>query len=522
MPGRGAPGGAEQGAHLGRPRRRDPRRRGAPTRSISVQVVGVDTEAILEKARVYDNTGNRIRKIRELLFESLGVADHDEMFLAHSFVWRGSRRRCDLLYANVRELPDESLRAQGDDWKVVVDWPFDDPGHTPVEDHARVDGFLDRNDATRTLVWLPAFFSLRTQAELGKLVILDHLLRGDNLDQYAAAPLAPGPALGPADPGEPAERPGRHAPAGPERRLRDRPRAAAGDARRGPRGRRGPLPLARTRVHAPGARGGRPERGARAPARPGAGVPVPRPPALRARGRSGRTARRCWPRCRRPRGPRTAGSTVDKPLRPVIKLVANPLGLGHMGEQYFVPGEDLAEPLQQAARRREGDRRRRSAKLRGGWTCPKRKGLEPFVGNLLILAFAEQTNRAFYLERPAVPEPRRLDNLRDDMELRQQDLPDEDEWDAARRRAKEVFGLGDFDAGAAHGRERRGAGGEGPGAGRAASGSRLHDLAREVRLALARMGVPDAEIAQAPRWRTAQAADALVSGPGRQGRDGRR
>ena len=49
---------------------------------------------------------------------------------SHTFVWRGSRRRCDLLYANVRELPDESLRAQGDDWKVVIDWPFDDPGHT--------------------------------------------------------------------------------------------------------------------------------------------------------------------------------------------------------------------------------------------------------------------------------------------------------------------------------------------------------------------------------------------------------
>ena len=70
-----------------------------------------------------------------MLFESLGVAEQDEMFLAHSFVWRGSRRRCDVLFANVRELPDESLRAQGDDWKVVIDFPFDDrrphPGRGP-------------------------------------------------------------------------------------------------------------------------------------------------------------------------------------------------------------------------------------------------------------------------------------------------------------------------------------------------------------------------------------------------------
>jgi hypothetical protein len=68
---------------------------------------------------------------------------------------------------------------------VIVDWPFDDPGHDPVEDHAKLDGFLERQDGTQTLAWLSAFFSVRTQGELGKLVILDHLLRGDNLDQHA-------------------------------------------------------------------------------------------------------------------------------------------------------------------------------------------------------------------------------------------------------------------------------------------------------------------------------------------------
>jgi hypothetical protein len=156
-----------------------------PDPVISVQIIGVDTEAIIEKARVYDNTGNRIRMVRKLLFASLGIEDREDLFLTHAFLWRGSRRRCDVLYTNVRELPDESLKAQGDDWKVVIDWPFDDPGHDPAEDHAKIDGFLSRQDSTRTLVWLPAFFSLKTQGDLGKLVILDHLLRGDNLDQHA-------------------------------------------------------------------------------------------------------------------------------------------------------------------------------------------------------------------------------------------------------------------------------------------------------------------------------------------------
>jgi hypothetical protein len=155
---------------------------------ISLQVVGVDTEAILAKAKSFDNTGNRIRKVRELLFESMGVAARDDMFQTHEFVWRGSLRRCDVLYANVRELPDESLRAPAADdaWKVIVDWPFDDPTHTPTEDWDRLRRFGDQHEGTRTIVWLPSFFAIATQAELGKLVIIDNLLRGDNLDQYAS------------------------------------------------------------------------------------------------------------------------------------------------------------------------------------------------------------------------------------------------------------------------------------------------------------------------------------------------
>jgi hypothetical protein len=149
-------------------------------------------------------------------------------------------------------------------------------------------------------------------------------------------------------------------------------------------------------------------------------------------------------------------------------------------------------------------------KLRQWMDLPKRKGLESFVGNLLILAFAEQTNRAFYWNARPFPNPS-LDNLRDDMELRQQELPDEAEWEAARRRAKEVFGLGDFDAALLTAANVAALAGK---VQKLAERDRqaAHDLVREVRLSLARMGATDAEIAPASRWRTAQAADALVTG----------
>ena len=98
------------------------------------------------------------------------------------------------------------------------------------------------------------------------------------------------------------------------------------------------------------------------------------------------------------------------------------------------------------------------------------------------------------------------------MELRQQELPDEAEWEAARRRAKEVFGLGDFDAALL------------TAANVAALAGKVQELAERHRASRrttwpARSGcrwpgwVPRTRRSPvAPRWRTAQAADALVTG----------
>ncbi len=144
----------------------------------------MDTESIIESAKTYDNTGNRQFKIRQMLFKSLGIPEQDEMFISHTFLWRGSRRSCDVLFTNVRTLPDESLRST-DDWKLIIDFPFDTEGHSPIEDLDRLDKFQEKNERQRTLVWLPSFFSTRTQAELAKLVIIDRLLLGNNLDQHA-------------------------------------------------------------------------------------------------------------------------------------------------------------------------------------------------------------------------------------------------------------------------------------------------------------------------------------------------
>ena len=99
--------------------------------TISVQLSGVDTESIIEQARGEDNQGNRIRRVRQMLFEQVGVQGEGEFEQYYELLWKNTRRSCVVLFKNIRELPDSSLENAGDDWKLVIDFPFDEAGTDP-------------------------------------------------------------------------------------------------------------------------------------------------------------------------------------------------------------------------------------------------------------------------------------------------------------------------------------------------------------------------------------------------------
>jgi hypothetical protein len=106
---------------------------------ISIQVTGVDIEPIVRgPAASSDNPGNRRRRVREMLFEQLGVTDTNDMFATYPVLWRGTRREVEVLYENVREMSDEKLRGRPGTWTVVIDFPFDDQKYTPADDLARL------------------------------------------------------------------------------------------------------------------------------------------------------------------------------------------------------------------------------------------------------------------------------------------------------------------------------------------------------------------------------------------------
>jgi hypothetical protein len=155
--------------------------------SVSIQLSDVDTDTIIQQARAQDSYGNRVRMIRQIVFqEALGIDEAGFFEHDHAFEWRGIKRKAGLLFANVREMSHDQLSGGPDDWKLVIDFPFDRDNHSPRDDLTTLGGFRTARGATKTIVWIPAFFSQRTLDDLGRLAILEHVLGGDRFDQYAS------------------------------------------------------------------------------------------------------------------------------------------------------------------------------------------------------------------------------------------------------------------------------------------------------------------------------------------------
>lgn len=164
---------------------------------ITVELTDVDPESVLERGRHVDNEGNRRLLLKELVWESLGVREQATLEATQSYdhVWRGRRTKVDLLFGNVRdagELPESSLLAERDSWRVVVDYPFDAADQSPRSDKSRVDDMVRRGVESQTLLWVPAFFTPQRLEDLGTLVVINHLLAGDGARfREAAEDLSP-------------------------------------------------------------------------------------------------------------------------------------------------------------------------------------------------------------------------------------------------------------------------------------------------------------------------------------------
>jgi hypothetical protein len=405
---------------------------------ISIKLSGVDTDSIIQQAEREDTIGNRLQLLRSMIFEQISIKGENELDQYYELTWKNTKRTCIVLFRNIRELPPATLDNSGDHWRIIIDYPFDQAGHGPLDDIAKLNDFLSTNESgSKTCCWIPSFFSPEAQKDLGRLVTLDHILKGERFTQYAThlSPQDRATAKSILDSQRSALR----------RRVSDHIDAAYG--------------LAQSRLSIdsshtlelneqffslqPGLEL-RPPNAANLqqgmeklfeqalsyefPGAPDFDADVMRQPNLdkvysvtleAALSSDGRVK-------------------VESALRPLIRGIANPLQLGELGSDgtHFLLGQHWKSHFH----RKVSETGSVTVKNLRTWINePKAMGLPIAVENLVILTFAEQTHRSFY--RHGLPVPVTLKDIPNDCELREQSLPDPEQWKKAIALTKQLFGL---------------------------------------------------------------------------------
>ena len=400
---------------------------------ISIQVTGVDIEPILRAAETNDNAGNRRKKIRDTLFEQLGLQDGG-LFTTYGLNWRGTRREVELVYENVREMTDDKLRGRSGAWTVVLDLPFDEPHRTPMDDLARLDGY--RGGSTRTLAWLPSFLSAKALADLGRLVKLDYILQGERFDTYAGhlsfVDRVQARALA------------RNQLDQLRIKLRSQLDVAYGISAEPRDAITNPLTADQQFRSLDTTLSPRPPVGAdfrsafdslvgqlfahQYPAHPAFDTEIKLS-----------VVKKVWIEVLAAiESPGQRGLVQDTATRRLVRSVVNPCRLGQQGETHLLIEPHWPSHFAQCLAR-DGGGVITVARLRQWIDVPAPMGLPVELQNLIILSYAAMSNRRF-LMRGGPFEPG-IEQLPDELELREQALPDAAQWKLAVHRASALFGL---------------------------------------------------------------------------------
>lgn len=406
--------------------------------TISVQLSGVDTETIIKQAEGEDNQGNRIRRIRHMLFEQLSIDGDGEFEQYHEFLWRNTKRTCTILFKNIRELQsDASFENDDQEWKLIIDYPFDEQGHGPKSDLARIQQFKESHSGgAKTICWVPQFFSAEALQDLGRLVIIEHVLTGERFLQYANH-------LSPTD-RQSAKTLLDNQRSVLQQRVQNHLDAAYGldSIVQGSIDSTHELEQNEQFVSLKSGFTPRPPVAANLggalhnlldqalsyefPAAPEFLTEIKSLHCKKVHGVVSESAQE-------PKG----RVLVDKPLRKLVAQIANPLRLGEMKHDatHFVLGHEWKTHFEK--KKAETGSSYQVEHLRRWIDEPKPMGLPTELQNMIILTFAEQTNRSFV--RYNAPCDVSLKSIPDDCELQGVDLPDQKDWDLAVERAATIF-----------------------------------------------------------------------------------
>jgi hypothetical protein len=408
---------------------------------VSVVLTGIDTGPILDAVRMADTQGERKRQLRTIIIEALQIKDPESLRPAVEVTWRGTRRRIDVVFANVRDaedLPDDMLRA-GPDPLLVIDYPMDDEGFTPSDDRSRVQAYRQQRPPEWTAVWLPNFLTAASAKLLGRFVQLHHALK-DEVWEKVSAYLAPGD--------------------------RATAKAQLANERLGLRSR---LETAVRQAYAVDPIQNDLIEDLLSPADQFLSLD----PALGLRPPVGTGLRSCMEgiadqlfRYRYPKHPEFTDlvtraeltltreqvalalhqpngrlENVAPNVRRTLTKVAAPLALGTMYAAHFVANLGEWKDLVERRRAEAGTATMTVAQVRrwldGADRPAERRGLTTEVADVVLLLVAAATNRALLAGGLPVPRPE-IGKIRDDWELRTQDLPTPEVWQEALKRAEDM------------------------------------------------------------------------------------
>jgi hypothetical protein len=404
---------------------------------ISMQLAGVDVEGILENAHSIDNFGNRIRAVKEMLFSDLGTSIETGGLFAPSYqwLWRGSVHNTELLVRNVRELSLESFRPGNDEWRVVIDFPFDEEPFTPAFDRANVQLYQDSNESTRTIVWLPSFLNQKTLNDLGRLVVLNHVLSGARLDEH-------GSHLQPAE---------RHEARTILRNQRDQLQRRLQLAMQQAYGISQAAQTAVDTTHQLDQHFESLYAGLQLQPPPGGGFKeslehlldqalsfqFPAHPKFEGEIRKP-SLKKAWGVIEGAIDTPDGRIGMDRSVRDEVRRIVQPLRLAQCGEAHLHLGDHWRNHFERKLAEHQVQNPTVS-QLRAWMDQPQLMGLSEPIGDLIILTWAAQTGRSFYLHNaPVRPD---IGALNREFELRTQPLPAESEWRIAIDRAASIFGL---------------------------------------------------------------------------------
>ena len=405
--------------------------------SISVQLSGVDTETILKKAEREDNRSNRIRLIRDMVYAQFEVEEQNQFEQPYEFTWKNTKRECVVIFNNIRELPEASFDNVDDRWKLIIDYPFDDTTFSPKDDRQKCEAFKQRNpEGAKTMCWIPSFFSEEAKKELGTLLILEHILTGERFASYVNH-------LSPQD------RPTAKSLLESQRSaLRQRVRRhidAAYGISSALESLDNNLSLELNEQFVSLKTGFELVPPTAANLKDGLAHLLdqalqhefPAAPDFQADANKLSSLQKIYEFTSQAAQTADGRIEVESKHRPLFRNIAAPLQLGEMGETHFVLGQNWKTHFTKEIAKKGSNPQ--VSDLRKWIDTPKPMGLSPALSNLIILTYAEQTSRSFFRHNNLIDVA--LKDIPSDCELREQKLPDEADWETARQRAADIFGI---------------------------------------------------------------------------------